>query len=390
MLWLVLLSASQPAEGQNRITGKVESWRVIDICGQKTDQVIVVINLGKIVRQDSLFGCNFQLSYDSTKLKFHSALYLNTLAEFFDFRQVGFYKGGRIIGAVATLSMFPIYGDRPLVGFLGTYTGNCSDSIEIKIDYLEFTFEFKKIVDYQNGFVVGNVADQPSRLLKLKPTADSTIIDSLSSNGKFSIMAETMNDSTVNVLKARLACKKFNNYMLGSINPVDTNLIKVSYEAITEDTVDLTFFVKGRINKKEIAEINIAEKRKGEEVAEISLIPYETDDCSCISRFSGGKHYIRSESKREVDTTGSEISEAINEDFKERFINSENEWEIDSQKDIDVNVYDMLGNRVISQKITAGVSRISLNRFSEGVYFGEIIAEKQRIIRKILIKKLIY
>jgi hypothetical protein len=91
-----------------------------------------------------------------------------------------------------------------------------------------------------------------------------------------------------------------------------------------------------------------------------------------------------------VDTTGSEISEAINEDFKERFINSENEWEIDSQKDIDVNVYDMLGNRVISQKITAGVSRISLNRFSEGVYFGEIIAEKQRIIRKILIKKLIY
>ena len=385
LLWLASLGVSQPAEAQDSITAKVESRRVVDICGKKNDQVVVVINLGKIVRQDSLFGCNFQLSYDSTKLKFHSALYLNTLAEFFDFKQVGFFKSGKIIGAVATLGMSPIFGDRPLIGFLGNYTGECADSIEIKIDYLEFTFEFKKIVGYQNGLVEGIVADFPNRSITLKTNSDSTIIDSLNTNCRIGLIAETGNDSTVQILESKLLFRNFNNYTLTDIVSKDTNLVKIEKNRIADDSADITFFVNGRINKQEIAEIAIAEKRKGEEVAEISIVPYKTDDCSCISRYLATNHYVRSERKQD-DTTGTGYPDEIGQEIVERFNSGTYEWEIESRDDIEITVYDMLGNVIFVRKSISGISRISLDRFSNGVYFGIIKTKEQRILKKILIK----
>jgi hypothetical protein len=367
-------------------TARIVSKRVVDVCGQRKGQVVVVIDLGKILKSDSLFGCNFQLSYDSTKLRFHSALYLNTLAEFFEFRQVGFVRSGKIIGAVATMGMQPTAGDRPLVGFLGDYLDSCAGSVKIYIDYLEFTDEFKKVFWYENGFVVGEVADKPERYFKLNVEQDTTIIDSLKTEAVFTIKAEQGIDEDIDNLGIKLKMDNFDNYYIKSVKSADTNLLKIEDLNITEDSVDISFFVNGKLNNKEIAIVNIAEKRKGEEVAEILISPEVVDNhCSCFSRSISGLHYVKSLKKKD-DTTAVKDNTDVYEDIKDYYSENNNEWIIESKRArFTISVYDIMGNLIINKECYFGISRISLDGFSNGVYYG-LIRYSNKIKRKILIK----
>ena len=386
MLWLVPFGTGHELKAKDTVTAKIVSKRVVDVCGQRRDQVIVVIDLGKIVKTDSLFGCNFQLSYDSTKLRFHSALYLNTLAEFFEFRQVGFLRSGKIIGAIATMGSQPVAGDRPLVGFLGDFIGPCHDSAWIVFDYLEFTSEFNKKIIYENGFVEGIVADKPERYFKLTVDSDTTFIDTLETETEFKIKAVQGIDSSVNKLDMRLEMSNFNNFYIKSVEPADTNLLKIDSISITADAVDVSFFVNGELNNKDIAVVNVAEKQKAEEVAEILIKPVQiNNDCSCFSRLMPETHYIMSE-QRKKDTV-SVVEEIPDDEITERYYGTTNEWIINVKNTkYNVTIYDVMGNLIIDKQSSIGISRISLDGFSNGVYFGIIQNSKNKIKRKILIK----
>lgn len=373
-------------KAKDTVTAKIVSKRVVDVCGQRKDQVIVVIDLGKIVKTDSLFGCNFQLSYDSTKLRFHSALYLNTLAEFFEFRQVGFHRGGHITGAVATMGMQPVAGDRPLVGFLGDFIEPCHDSVMIVFDYLEFTDEFKKKIIYENGFVAGVVADKPDRYFKLTANSDTTFIDTLEAEANFRIKAVQGIDSTVSKLNMRLEMSNFDNFYIKSIVPADTNLLKIDSISMSADAVDISFFVNGELNNKDIAIVNLAEKQKAEEVAEILIKPVVlNNDCSCFSRLLSNKHYIMSEQRKKDSITV--VKEFTGDDVSEKYYAMNNEWVVEVKNTgYRIMIYDILGNLVVDRQTEIGISRISLDGFSNGVYFGIIQNSKNMIKRKILIK----
>ena len=80
----MLICISQKAKAEDTVRAKVNSYQIVDPCGDKIDQVLIALDLGKIVKTDSLFGCDFQLSYDTSRLKMHSGLYINTLSEFFE------------------------------------------------------------------------------------------------------------------------------------------------------------------------------------------------------------------------------------------------------------------------------------------------------------------
>ena len=385
LLWLVPFGTGHELKAKD--TAHVVSKRIVDVCGKKRDQVVIVIDLGKIVKSDSLFGCNFQLSYDSTKLRFHSALYLNTLAEFFEFKQVGFVRSGKIIGVVATMGMQPTAGYRPLVGFLGDFLGSCPDSVEIKIDYLEFTDEFKKEYVYSSGYVTAKVLDKSDRYFKVISDKDTTIIDSLKTKDSFKIKAVQGIDSTINHLELELSMKNFKNYYVENVESADTNLLVIDNLNITDEKVNISFFVKGKLNNKEIAIVNIGEKKKGEEVAEILINPVAIDnDCSCFSSKIPGLHYIKSLKKKD-DTTTVVEGENVYEDVRDYYSVLNNEWIIESQKThLLVSIYNVTGNLMAKRQCYFGISRISLDGFSNGVYYGVIQCSENKIKRKILIK----
>jgi hypothetical protein len=385
LLWLVPFGTGQELKAKD--TAKIVSKRIVDVCGQRRDQVILVIDLGKILKSDSLFGCNFQLSYDSTKLRFHSALYLNTLAEFFEFKQVGFVRSGKIIGVVATLGMQPTAGDRPLVGFLGDYLGSCSDSVKITIDYLEFTDEFKKEYVYLDSYVVGKVADKPERYFKLTTDRDSTIIDSLATESIFKIKVKQGIDFDIDSLGIKFYMGNFDNFYVKSVESADTDLLKIENLEITDDSVNISFFVNGKLNNREIAIVNIAEKKKGEEVAEILISPEAiNNDCSCFSRKISGNHYVKSLRKKDDTTTAIDDND-VYEGLRDYYLEYNNEWIIESKRaQFRVRVYNIIGNLVVDKQCYFGISRISLDRFSNGVYYGVIQYSDNKIKRKILIK----
>ncbi len=388
LLWLVPYGTGQELKADEPITAKIVSKRVVDVCGLKKDQVIVVIDLGKIVRSDSLFGCNFQLSYDSTKLRFHSALYLNTLAEFFEFKQVGFVRKGQIIGAVATMGMQPVAGDRPLIGFLGDYIGECKDSAWIVFDYLEFTDEFTRKVIFENNFVEAIVADKPERYFNLVADNDTTVIDTNAQRANFKIIARQGIDSTLFKLDVKLLMNNFDNFYVESVQSADTNLLKIDSLKITDDSVDISFFVNGKLNNKEIAIISIAEKKKAKEVAEILIKPVGIDnDCSCFKYLNESTHYVKSEEKKQDTTTS--VGDFDSDEVKEFYSAMNNEWIIENRGNglCRVAIYDARGNLVAQNQCYVGISRISLDGFSNGVYYGIIqYSNYKKIKMKILIK----
>ncbi len=388
LLWPVLNGTGRELKAGEPITAKIVSLRVVDVCGIKRDQVVVVIDLGKIVKSDSLFGCNFQLSFDSTKLRFHSALYLNTLAEFFEFKQVGFSRKGQIIGAIATMGMYPVAGQRPLIGFLGDYIGECKDSAWIVFDYLEFTDEFTRKVVFENNFVEALVADKPDRYFKLVADSDTTVIDTNAQRASFKIIAHQGIDSTLSKLDIKLLTGNFDNFYVESVESADSDLLTIDSLRITADTVDISFFVNGKLNNKEIAVISIAEKEKAEEVAEILIKPVDIDDdCSCFKQLISSTHYIKSAEKKQDTTTS--VTDFKADELFEYYSAMNNEWIVENRSngDCKIMIYDAKGNQVMQKQCYVGISRISLDRFATGVYYGIIqYSNYKKIKMKILIK----
>jgi len=110
-------------------------------------EVLVTIGLGDVKRVDSLYGFNFAIKYDRSKLYFNSKITVNTLSEFAEYADVSFgLEPGKMFGAA--LNNTPMSGNKELIGFFGEYIGDlCNDSAFVEIEYIEFTDEFQKQVN---------------------------------------------------------------------------------------------------------------------------------------------------------------------------------------------------------------------------------------------------
>jgi hypothetical protein len=144
---------------------------------------LFTIDIGAIKREDSLFGFNFEVSYDETKLRFDRGIFLNTLSEAFDdlTRDVtlGFEPGTiRGYGVHLNIALPPVFGDKPLVAFLCEFLPDTPDTTSLYINYLEFTEEFKKdVVGYEPIFLQVEYLDKPDRFFNLSFDTTELIFD---------------------------------------------------------------------------------------------------------------------------------------------------------------------------------------------------------------------
>jgi hypothetical protein len=117
-----------------------------DYCGSDGDKEFVfALSIGNVTKADSLFGYNFQLSYDTSKIELNDALFINTLSENCYYKQAGAGQGkGQFLVTAMDIGMVPITGDKPLAAISGKILGSCIDSTIITLDYLAFTKEFTR------------------------------------------------------------------------------------------------------------------------------------------------------------------------------------------------------------------------------------------------------
>lgn len=139
----------------------LESLKEVNLCKDKR-QVIVQLSIGDVAKEDSLFGFDVGIRYDPEKITAIQGLTGGTMAEYADHAQLNpTSEPGLATGFAVLMGMKPYVGSRPLIGFAAKFTGDCDDTTDITIEYLEFTQEFKrKITHYVPARIFSTQANE--------------------------------------------------------------------------------------------------------------------------------------------------------------------------------------------------------------------------------------
>jgi hypothetical protein len=363
-VWLAFL-ASQTGMSQRKANCELSIYGSlkIDVCGNANQkQFILVMSIGKVLRSDSLYGFNYQISYDTGKVKFTDALYLNTLSEFFEMKSATFNaKEGKINGYAITLGMEPVYGDRPLIAFNGIWKTDCPDSAVFRIDYIEFTDEFKILIDTLKSVTLyGDVFYSKDRILEISTKGDTI---------------ETQNPEAILDMDIKIPKQsRLENVVLNVYYPLE----KMSIDSATllDGNLELLFIEKNNGNVK----VHIANKNDNgvvnsirfystissvNEYHKVTFVPEFENYCKCVSGY---------------------ISDSLLVIYHKQIDKIEEE---NNENDIDgiyyVYIFDLLGNLVKMEELSGNRYDFlgdKLKKLPNGTYFLVKCNEKLEVIER--------
>lgn len=376
LLLPLIFSGKQEAEAKEKLEIVLKNINTIDVCGDKSKkQIIITVDLGYIAFSDSLFAFNFELNYNQNKIKLHSALYLNTLSEFFDFKEVGFDKG-LVRGTLAVNFSAPqVAGNKPLIAFLGDYLLDCPDTTFVNASYFEFTDEFQKdITGYKSALVEGTVVSKPDRIVK-------TAFDRY--------MINNFDDDSLQKLKIRYSYggkNKIENLVLNiatdkddlfEIKDVRSLTDKIVVDTLIRESGKMTVRTRvlDSINSLDAFEIDVLEKIKRTDTAKILVKTSIEDSCSCIVQIIDTNAVLTSFKKQDTLNVIDFESQMRRE---VRIV--QNELDIDNEEGYlrDISVYSVQGQLVMRQE-SDGSSRqkLKLDRLNNGFYIVIINLNKE-------------
>lgn len=360
LVWLAVV-ASQTGYTQRHSNCELSIYGSlkIDVCGNENQRrFILVLSIGNVMRSDSLFGYNFQISYDNKIVKFTDALYINTLSEFFDYKSVFINsKEGKVNGYAITMGMEPIYGNRPLLALNGLWIGDCPDTTTINIDYIEFTDEFKIIIDtLKPTKLIGEIFYSPERIFEIGITSDTIKFDD-----KKGII-----DLNVHIPKN----SKLTDFSI--IGIYDPNVI--SFDSITSNSNDIVIedykYTENlvRINCKNLFDIGNIHKisfylnvNTENHLTKVEFYPEYDSTCRCLSGYktdSVALIYVKEVSSVEEENNYIKIDECY--------------------------IYDIVGklvSRIDNQKSFFGLEN-KLGFLNRGIYYVICRYNSSRIIKR--------
>ncbi len=376
LLPIFFIGSKSNSIGKENIKPYLESLYIVDACADANKkQVLITLNIGEVTRQDSLFGFNFEIKYDPSKIRFDFVLWQNTLADEFEIKHSRIdSKDSIIYGTFGHLnpSLAPVAGNKPLLAVIGYWLGNCTDSSEISISYLEYTEEFQKVNDgFENCFVYAKVKDEPNRLLEYS----------------FDIKEiEFVSDSSIDVkLKINSNGNKLSKAVFALFS--DEKFFKVDSVESIHQLFEITPSMvvgggKGVIGKSFIATANnvtfddevISFRIKnsyeyGEYFGNVYVENYSVGNCDCITRYKSDTIKLYSNRQKEPDDTTSVIDYFDNY-AKVYFVENSKEFVIerDEPSRIEIEIYDIQGKIVFRTEEESQFIRINVNYFQNGLY----------------------
>jgi len=386
LLLILTIGSSSKTLGKEKIIPYLESLYLVDACAEANrKQVLITLNIGEVTRQDSLFGFNFELKYDPSKIRFDFVLWQNTLAEDFEIKHSQIVsKDSIIFGTFGHInpSLAPTSGNKPLIAIIGYWLGNCTDSSEISISYLEYTEEFQKVNGgFQNTKVYAKAKNEPSRLLeysfntkKIEFVSDSSIIVKMSINSNSSKLSKTVFALYSDEIFFKLdSIESIHDYFnISSLINVGGGKGPFGYSMVSY----INFVPDGDY----VLSFNIKNNYEfGEYFGNIFVEHYSVGDCDCISRYKSDTIKIYSNRIKIPDDTTSVV------DYLDKYAKvyySEGTQEFVIERDYSsitkIEIFDIQGKIVFQNEDENHILRVNVSNYQNGFYSIRI-TESDRI-----------
>ncbi len=361
LIWLAFFASQITGFSQRKTNCELSIYGSlkIDVCGnEKAKQFILVMGIGNVQRNDSLFGYNYEISFDNNKVKITDALYFNTLSEFMEAKSASINNShGKINGYAITFGSEPIYGNKPLAAFNGIWISDCSDTAFFKINYIEFTDEFKVEIDsLKPAFLLGIVDSTNDRNFFLSFNSDEININEdtfyIDCSLRIPVNSRLENFDIV---------AKYNKeyYLLDSVIIPDTTIEYLAvdkdvdgsifkFKLLNDNGVNLNFKLRGILKYFDI----FSDK--------IILYPFFDNYCKCI--------------------VGNSVDTVNVENNKINYSPESNDNVYNIERNCEVKIYDILGRLLFEGKELIGDSFILQN----GFYFIVKNCTGKKFLKKII------
>ncbi len=385
LLLPLLIGGSMQIFAKKDIIARLELLQGVDICSNdfSKKQALFGINIGNVEKNDSLFGFNFEVSYDNTKLQFNRPIYFNTLSEAFDELTrdvtVGF-EPGTIRGYAVHLnfSLPPVWGNKPLIALLFDYLGNSPDTTSLFINYIEFTKEFKNnIVSYEPCQLKIEFIDKPQRYAEFYFDTDSLIFDNEENNlSSIKIYLKTGSETKIRNLQFDLLLDNPQNYTITKILHNPENIISFEQES-ADLSIRLKTILSESFSNGEIVEIFIKNNSEIKSEGSLSVNNIEFNPDHCVTRLISSELKIITSIDSTKDTIDTNTTAIYSEYLSDSNINSfydriNDEFIIESEQDINfASFYDLRGLLLkrVDLRVMTGTNRIKAADLPKGVYF---------------------
>ncbi len=368
LLWLLIFSGSRGLKAQNDINLEIKQFYPLDICGDESRQrVVLVIDSDEIFPDDSLYGFDFQIDYNPELLKFHSPLFIGTLAEYFDYKDVVFSDTGSLRGFAVNLSQQTVYGSKPLIAFWGDYLSDCPDTAYVNFRYFEFTDEFTRGVNEMKDFVLDvNIPDKQERELKLTAEKDSLFFDNEQKRNSVDLTMDIMPESRVDAFGVYVEKESdLNQKIKFEVDTFDLLSGNIEYVSVSESHryKIYRFKVKENLVSEKILRLHFENISNEKFSKMVTIAPTEYDYCSCVTRYNGDSILIRYDNV-------SAVKEKIDKNSIAYYSEREKSIKINADKSLNkVSLYGINGKNIFRYKIENKLFfNIDVEMLSRGVY----------------------
>ncbi len=280
------------AYAQQPLTVRLYPAGEVDVCASPRECVLVV-DIGAVAARDSLLGYNLELRYDPEKLLFHTMLTVGTLSEAMPNRDFS-VRYGELRAYAFTLTR-PVWGQKPLVAFLGEFRPECPDTAEVQLLWATFNEEFERqravSVDTAPVYVRAVVSQRPERELRMQLQERSyelTAPDTL-----LPLRAMVRVPAAVRFQRLQTVMQGLPSWC--AIEQAE--LVGGALEEITTESVEVRYLWRPDTARGEAMwtwrlRVRFPEPRDTV-VAQVTVVTVPVDSCTCITRWSGDTVRLR-------------------------------------------------------------------------------------------------
>jgi hypothetical protein len=224
-------------------------------------------------------------------IKFESPVYVNTLAELFEWKDISFgLDYGKVKGYA--LANFALGGNKPLIGFLGKYIHNCDVATPLVLEYLEFTDDFQKVVvESDTLWIKPNIVDNPEYMYNIA-LEDELYVFEDEDTKLFKADIEYVSNEIGGELTFDVRVDS-DNYLIESIQPINS-----SFDILEQNVLQDGLNLKVNLNDEHAGNyeftILLRELRKdSNQTYKLNVVPLQLSECNCVSIYNGDFVEIR-------------------------------------------------------------------------------------------------
>jgi hypothetical protein len=357
----------------------------IQYCNDKVNDtnVVITIGAGKILKSDSLYGFDFLIKYDTTKLFFDKPVYMSTFSE--NIPDKGVYFNGKN-GEVRcfALNSYPFSGNLEFIGFNGVYkNASCWDSALVVFEDYELVDFTRNIKVRDSLWVVPKSRMPENYLIETKTNKDTLNFNNQNIN-KFYCKINNDNQIILDSLGYIITFSKNFKYRINNFKKLSDS---VAIERIYEDNDKL--LVKFKFNGVRFSEINIVEfeieklNTLNDENTYLIIEPLNLSNCDCIKHENMSSDTVYMYKKIDTVADIKEKNEYFQVDGVKFGFNINNTKNIEIQK---IQLFNYEGRIVEEYVVHKNNDKLFFNvNYPGGVYILNIFTPMGIIKKSVLI-----